>query len=95
MLQIPRVTHSSIGGVLIGAAHGKLVHVQLADRYGIRLAQLGNNGRIINRLEIIKELTGTGSAQTLGDNVVLNPGRKSKQQAARCSGSQLVIQRPR
>ena len=69
-------------GILIGAAHGELVHVQLADGYGSASCSLLTHGRVIDRIVNYVRTGWHKSSQSFGHNIVLDPGRQSEQQSA-------------
>ena len=51
MRPVPGIPCRLKGRVFRGAAHGKFIHVRLAEHYGLRLPELFHNGRVIGREE--------------------------------------------
>ncbi|MNN19211.1 hypothetical protein D3C81_1324440 [compost metagenome] len=76
---IPRVTYGMEAGILVGAAHGELVHIQLADRDRFRFLQLRDDRSVINRIIVFQKLASARRQQPLGHHIVLHANGQSKQ----------------
>ena len=56
----PRRDHRAVGAGLVRRAHGELVHVELAEHARPRLAQVGGDGALIARLEVLEDAAAGG-----------------------------------
>lgn len=79
-------------GILVGSAHRELVHVELADRDGLRGAQFRNDRCVVDRIVVFQKLASASRAQAFRDDVILNACRHAEQQAPFSARCELSIQ---
>ncbi len=89
-VEVPGVLHRPVGAVFVGAAHGELVHVQLADDHRAALLQPGHGGAVVGRHEALKDLRGAGGTDPLGAEDVLKRHGNAGQQVGLAGGAFLI-----
>ena len=87
---IPGVTSRAKGAVLVGAAHGELIHVQLADNDGFLLLDAGNGRSVVRGDVIIQNARRTGGTQSGGIEDVFCCDRQPRQGLCLAIGDSLI-----
>ena len=70
-VEVPGVVRGLIGRVLGGAAHGELVHVELAQEDEAGVAQLGDDGGVVGRDVALEDARRAGGLHALDAEDVL------------------------
>ena len=90
-LGIPGVAGGMVSGVLRGAAHGELVHVQLAQDNRVLSLELGHDRSIIGRHEVLQNLGSTGGPHPFGADIVLDGAGNALQEGNLLSLGNLLV----
>jgi hypothetical protein len=90
MFGSPGVDHRSVERGLVRRAHGKLVHIELAQHHGAVPPEVGRDGRLVLGLEAVEDVARRLGVDALGREQILDAERNALERALLSQGAALV-----